>query len=271
MIFRSRFVLLALLLGFFAACSGSSEPNSGGSEPDLMILVTNDDGVKAEGIDALVEALVENEKNDVFVVAPNGNRSGSGENSGPSEQCGDLSVEDSATLGGYPAIAIDGCPADAVTYGLAILDEEGRQPDIVLSGINEGQNVSALIGGQISGTVGAAKTAVRAGVPGTASSQGIPAAGGEFDFPAGAEAVTSWLAEHRDAIADGVQPVAVENINIPSCSVGSIRGTRTDLPLAPTPEGAVEVQDCESTLEDPTTDVEALNNGFISEGPVPLD
>lgn len=235
----------------------------------LRILVTNDDGVAAEGIDAVVEALVANSDNDVVVCAPNGNRSGSGDMTGPSERCGDLSVASATTHSGYPATAIDGCPADAVNYALANLYPAGAGPHVVISGINEGQNVSAVIAG-LSGTVGAAKTAARQGVPAVASSQGIPSAGGEFDYPAGAEAVLSWLGPRRAALAGGSSPAEADSINIPSCSAGSIRGT-VMVALAPTVDGAIEPQDCTSTLEDPTTDVQALNNGFISQTDIPLD
>lgn len=259
-----RLGLLVLGVALLVGCGDDAT-----SEERLRILVTNDDGVAAEGIDAVVEALRADSANDVVVCAPDGNRSGSGDATGPSARCGNLSVFSTTTHSGYPATAIDGCPADAVNYALANLYPAGSPPDVVLSGINEGQNVSAVIS-SLSGTVGAAKTAARQGVPALASSQGIPEPGGEYDYPAGADAVLAWLGAHRAALAAGTAPSEAESINIPSCGAGAIRGTAL-VPLAPTADGAVEPQNCESTLENPADDVQALNNGFIAQTDIPLD
>ncbi len=254
------------------AFSGCSDDSSTSDEP-LQILVTNDDGFEAEGIDALVEGLVANSANEVVVCAPSGNRSGSGDEMGPSERCGNLDIASGTTLSGYPVTVIDGCPADAVEYALANLYPNGP-PDVVLSGINEGQNISEPIATTTSGTVGAAKTAARAGLPALASSQGgsIGAVSPDsfYDFPAGVEASLGWLAENRSALAAGGQSASVTNLNIPSCELGTIRGT-VQVPLAPTANNSLDGQDCESSLENPATDVEGLLNGFITLSPVPFD
>ena len=257
----------------FAAALATACGDSSSSPPadTLSILVTNDDGYAAEGIDAIVEALVADPRNEVIVSAPSGNRSGSGDKTGPSAQCGNLSVRSATTASGYPATAVDGCPADAVNYALANLYPAGTRPDLVIAGINEGQNVSEVVATMISGTVGAAKTAARNGIPALASSQGVPGPGGVFDYPAGVEAVLAWLAEHRAALAADAMPPGVQSINIPSCNAGSIRGTIFGLPLAPSIDGALGPQDCESTLEDPDDDVQAFVNGFIPVTTVPFD
>ncbi len=252
-----------------AAC-GDGDDDGGGRS--LRILVTNDDGVAAAGIDAVVAALVADARNEVVVCAPSGNRSGSGDMTGPSERYGDLSAAAAATLGGYAATALDGCPADTVNYALAELYPPDAPPDVVISGINEGQNVSELVATQLSGTVGAAKTAARNGVPALAASQGVPQTGAGFDYPAGVAAVLAWLDDNRDALlAGGAPPTMVDNINVPSCATGAIRGTIVGLPLAASAEGALAAQDCTSTLADPGDDVEALNNGFVAQSAVPLD
>ena len=131
--------------------------------------------------------------------------------------------------------------------------------------------MSEVVATQISGTVGAAKTAARRGIPALASSQGVPGAGGVYDYPAGVEAVLAWLAAHRAALAAGSMPASVENVNIPSCSSGAIRGTILGAPLAPSPAGALGAQDCASTLENPADDVQALVNGFIPVSSVPFE
>lgn len=250
-------------------CGGDDDD---GAVERLHILVTNDDGVAAEGIDAVVEALAADPANEVVVAAPNGNRSGSGDNMGPSDRCGDLGVAAATTLSGYAATAVDGCPADAVLYGLDELYPAGSPPHVVVSGINEGQNVSSLVATQLSGTVGAAKTAARQGVPAVALSQGNPAAGDEYDYPAGVAAMLDWIEENRNALLDrSMVPVDVENINVPSCSDGQVRGTLVDVPLAEEGAGFFDPQDCTSDLTDPADDVEALNNGFVTRSKVPLD
>jgi 5'-nucleotidase len=234
----------------------------------LRILVTNDDGVGAEGIDAIVEALTADPNNDVTVCAPDGQRSGSGDRT----DCGTLNASDTTTQGGYPATAVDGCPADAVNYaldpanGLYAVDS---LPHVVISGINEGQNVGEPVVG-ISGTVGAAKTAARDhGIPALASSQGTPGPDGEYDYPAGVQAVLAWLAEHRAALAAGdVTTAEIDSINIPSCDTGSIRGA-LEIGIAET--STLQPQDCESTLERPQNDVEAFVNGYTTLSRVPAN
>ena len=255
--------LAALLCG----CGGS-----GPGEGVLRILVTNDYGTGAEGIDVLVEALLANPNNILVISAPDGDRSGTGDQTGPSQQCGDLTVTPAATLSGRAATAINGCPADAVNYALDELYPADQPPHVVVSGSNGGQNVGELVARQFSGTVGAAKTAARRGIPALAVSQGRPAQGGVYDYPAGVDSALAWLADNRRLLQTrSVVPSDVDNINAPSCSEGTIRGTIVGLPLAEDATGAFEFQDCTSTLEDPADDIEALLNGFITVTKVPLD
>src|SRR5690606_18860910 len=127
----------------------------------LDILVSNDDGFDAEGIDAVVEALIALPDTNVTVVAPAENQSGSGGNTTP----GELTATEEETLSGYPVTAVQGFPADAVNYGLENVVEE--PPDLVVTGLNEGQNMGPII--DASGTVGAARAAVAQGIPALAT------------------------------------------------------------------------------------------------------
>jgi 5'-nucleotidase len=270
-------------IGLVLATAGCGGDDDSGSAP-LRILVTNDDGYAAEGIDAIVEALAADGRNEVVVAAPLANRSGSSDFTGPSERCGDLTVTSAATLSGYPATAINGCPADAVNYALATLYPPDAPPHVTISGINEGQNISRPVATRLSGTVGAARTSARRGVPAIAASQGIPAAGDDYDYPRGVEAVLEWLERHRDGLAakpaetsGGIivvlPPTDITNINVPSCAPGSsVRGTFFTVPLAASAVGVLDVQDCNSTLplEEVDDDVEAFRNGFITWSRVPL-
>ena len=132
----------------------------------LHILVTNDDGVGAPGIDAVVEALRALPDTEVTVVAPLENQSGTGGQTTP----GTLTVTDTTTASGYPAKAVAGFPADSVIWAF---DQAGvtQKPDLVVSGINFGQNLGPAVA--ISGTVGAAEAAAARGVPALAASQGL--------------------------------------------------------------------------------------------------
>jgi 5'-nucleotidase len=272
--------VLVIALGFLIVASGcSSSDGDGGSggtggsgEETLRIMVTNDDGVKAEGIDRIVEALRQNPNNEIIVSAPAENQSGRGDLR--RETPPPLVGEESTTLSGYPATAVDGYPADSVVWGLENLYPD-EPPHVVLSGINEGQNVGNVAGAlsQLSGTVGAAKTAACLGVPALASSQGDPAEGGEYNYDAGVVEVLDWLEANRAALLEG--SVSLENItsiNIPTCNAGSIRG-RVEVPLGTVKpdyiEGLLDEQDCESERDDPQDDLEAFFNGFVPITPVP--
>ena len=285
MIAKNRMVGLApVLLGVLVALSSCGGSDS--SSDPLRILVTNDDGVDAEGIDRVVQALVADSNNIVIVSAPAGETSGSADatvDDDPPPPCADGTGEgtEASTASGYDSDvwAVDGCPADAVLFALENLYPE-EPPHVVLSGINAGQNVgfiSETIISQISGTVGAAKTAACSGVPALASSQGSAPAGGEIDYETGLQEVLRWLEDNRSALLAGDVPLdTITSINIPSCAPGtSIRG-RVEVPLGTeTPdflEGQalpIAEQDCESTLEDPQDDLEAFFSGFVAITPVP--
>ena len=181
------------------------------------------------------------------------------------------------TASGYPATGVDGFPADSVIYALENLYPDAP-PHVVLSGINDTQNVGNVqIGGgglgllsQISGTVGAAKTAACLDVPALASSQGD---GEVVDFPAGLAEVLEWLEAHRAALLAGeVSVVNITSINVPSCDgEGEIRGT-LEVPLAtenPNEYLLNGPQDCTSAVEDVPNDVEAFFNGYTTITSVP--
>ena len=220
----------------------------------LDILVSNDDGYDAPGIDAVVEALRALPDTNVTVVAPAENQSGTGGNTTD----GELTVTDEQTLSGYPVVAVQGFPADAVNYGLdEVLDET---PDLVVTGINAGQNIGPLT--DVSGTVGAAEAAAARGIPALASSQGLDA--DPPDYPAGVDEVLAWVDEHRDAILAGDAPVQVDNLNIPSCATGELRG-QVEVPVATDDGGrAVNDVDCTSTAEDPVDDIAGFTTGFAT-------
>jgi 5'-nucleotidase len=270
------------LLGCDSGSSGSAGSGgtagtggSGGSgEQVLRVLITNDDGIDARGINAVVEALKDDPTVSMVISAPSGNRSGSGDSTVETNPglCGTGAAMPSSTLSGYDTDtwAVDGCPADCVIYALANLYPD-QPPHVVLSGINDGQNVGNVNGvlSQISGTIGAAKTGACLGVPALATSQGESESP---DFDSGVAALMVWLDDNRAALLAG--EVSLENItsiNIPTCDTGSIRGTVETVLATENPDGIPlnGPQDCESDLENPQDDVEAFFNGFISITGVP--
>src|SRR3954464_9874399 len=147
-------VALLLLAGCGSSSSKASDSTSapaGGATATtavqpLKVLVTNDDGYAAVGIDAVVEGLRALPDTEVTVVAPLANQSGTG---GKTTD-GPLTVTDVKTASGYPAKAVDGFPADTIIWAI---DQHGIDftPDLVVSGINFGQNIGPAV--DISGTV----------------------------------------------------------------------------------------------------------------------
>jgi 5'-nucleotidase len=245
-----------------AAGSVNTRPPPEESDPSkeaLRILVSNDDGIGAKGIDALVMALRMLPNTEVTVVAPKDNQSGTGSKTTE----GEVAVAEATTLSGYNGIAVSGYPSDAVIYAL---DKGGMstRPHVVITGINEGANIGPLV--NISGTVGAARAAAQRGIPALASSQGLAT---EPDYPSGVKYVLEWLAEHRAALLDGTAPVTVTSLNIPTCASGSIRGV-VEVPTAADAGGReLFTSNCESTTPAPTDDVDGFSNGYATFSTVP--
>lgn len=251
-----------IALSLMTACSsGSGDPSSGSSSgptssteakaKTLQILVSNDDGYSHEGLDTVVEALRKLPDVKVTVSAPAENKSGTGSSTTP----GTVTATELETKSGYPATAVNGFPADSVNYALAHLS---TPPDLVVSGINEGQNLGPIA--SISGTVGAAKAAVAKGIPAIAASQGL---GPGIEYQTAAQYVVDWVTAHREGLVDGTAGKDVVNLNVPTCPTGSVRGLQQE-PLSTTGNGLAPPTNCKSTATDFTGDVEAFLAGFAT-------
>jgi 5'-nucleotidase len=132
--------------------------------PKPNILLTNDDGIRSPGLWAAAEAL--SQLGFVTVAAPREQSSGAGR-SLPSTSDGIIREEMVEVRGQqWKVFAVGGTPAQAVQHGL--LEILSVKPDLVVSGINYGENVATGI--TISGTVGAAMEAASMGVPAMAVS-----------------------------------------------------------------------------------------------------
>ena len=258
------------------------------SAQNLKVLVTNDDGVSAAGIDVLVNTLAANSNLDITVIAPAVNSSGTGENRTTTT----IGVFAGTTASGFPATVVNGFPGDTTLFGI-LQQMQADPPDLVVSGVNNGQNLSAEII-PLSGTVGAATWAARLGIPAFAVSAGLGASPNYAQAAQYAADLVEYFRikkgfrkkmHEKDAPFRGL----ILNINFPTCTAGSVRGVR----VVPVGRGTVFtaytlqgssggvdtwkptivsgnpfVSDCTSTLEDVGTDIAAFNAGFATVTPL---
>ena len=223
-------------------------------------MLVNDDGVINPAIDVLIDRLAEEDdfELDVTVVAPAAERSGSSDTTTP----GGATYAEATTPGGNAAYAVDGYPADAV---IVALDDLGLEPHLVVSGINPGQNFGTFA--SLSGTVGAARTAIRRGVPALAVS-----AGPEYDqaqLEAGADLAAVWIEENCEAlIARTHQTDTLASINIPACApeqMGPLQEVPRALEMPALPEGeSIFESTCDLADPAPANDVAAVRSGYPS-------
>lgn len=181
----------------------------------MRVLVTNDDGVEAEGVHALARAIVD-AGHEVVVVAPSGERSGSGAAIGRLHRSGPIRWQpvDWADLPGTEVHSVDLPPAAAVYAGC--LGAFGSTPDVVASGVNPGLNYGHLV--LHSGTVGAALTARVLGIPAVA----VSLAWGEDELW---DTAATIAARALPWVVGQDRPLAL-NLNVPNVELAAIRGAR---------------------------------------------
>jgi 5'-nucleotidase len=226
-------------------------------------LITNDDGIHAPGLRALVESL--KDLGTITVVAPSHERSAAAQS---------LTLRqpiycDEVAPGEY---SIEGTPADAMIVAFHTLLKE--KPDLVVSGINRGGNMGENI--YYSGTVGAAMEAAINRVPALAVS--VSHRGKDFDF-APAALFTRRLAPV--VLKEGLPPGVLLNVNVPQPWNGTVRFTRQSSKITRTllkpgtdPRGRhyywLHEQQVVEGIE-PDTDMAAIRDGAISITPLELD
>jgi len=176
----------------------------------LKILVSNDDGVYADGLWALVKEL--REMAAVTVVAPDRDQSGSGTSVTLRHPL--RMTEIKAPLDGVAAYSVEGSPADSVILALKLVLKDGV--DLVVSGINEGPNLGD--DAYISGTVGAALQGFFYGVPAIALSI---AAFGSLQFDMGAR-LAKLMA--KEIVDKGLPRRMLLNVNLPNLPRGELEG-----------------------------------------------
>ncbi|HST41240.1 MAG TPA: 5'/3'-nucleotidase SurE [Conexibacter sp.] len=245
----------------------------------MKILLTNDDGIQADGINALRRALAALPEVELLVVAPDGNRSATARSITTRRP---LWVEEVDFEDGTIGYATDGTPVDCVRLTrLGLVD--GFQPDLVVSGINHGLNIGDDV--TYSGTVAAAFEALLLELPGIAVSQQSTACetdfreGVTFDFRAVA-AFTARLVEELDSVP--LEAGTLLNVNAPGTHPSGVEVTRLGkrfyrdvLELADEEHPRRRLfriyGDAADLLDDEGTDIAAVAAGRIAVTPIHFD
>lgn len=176
----------------------------------MRILLTNDDGIDAPGLEVL-QNIAREISDDVWVVAPQANHSGAGHSL-------TLGREFSYQQRNEKTFAVAGTPADCVIFALNhILD---AAPDIVLSGVNNGENLGDTV--HCSGTIAAAREAALNGILGIALSQGAFHGAGDMNWSASTAHGARTVQQVIDFAPD---TSTLYNINFPKVEAGQISGT----------------------------------------------
>lgn len=175
---------------------------------NMVILLTNDDGYQAEGLNVLEEVL-SSAGHETWVCAPSDQRSA---------QSHAMTLRGNVRIVRYGQrhYHCSGTPADCILYGLSG-GTIGVRPDLVVSGINHGYNASTDI--LYSGTVGAAREAILRGVPGIAISARIDHESGRYPFKEAA----GFLASHLEEFLPLCTSDTLLNINVPPHDSGRWR------------------------------------------------
>ncbi|MDR6870601.1 5'-nucleotidase [Bosea sp. BE125] len=177
----------------------------------MRILVTNDDGIHAEGL-AVLEAIAAQLSDDVWVVAPETDQSGVAHS---------LSLSNPLRLRQIDKrrYAVAGTPTDCVIMAARSIMIDQR-PDLVLSGVNRGQNVAEDV--TYSGTIAAAMEGTLLGIPSIAVSQAYG--------PAGRDQIHWDCAKHhapgiiRRLLDEGIPRDVLFNLNFPNVLPSEVAG-----------------------------------------------
>jgi 5'-nucleotidase len=185
------------------------------AEP-IHVLVGNDDGIDSPGLEAIAAALAADSTYRVTVVAPARQQSVSGH---ALITRSEVKVVEHSQVAGCVSWSVDATPATVARVALSALLVEDP-PDLVVSGINRGENDG--LGAWTSGTVAVAREGAYAGIPSLAVSLQLDWSDPQPDFAAAAR----WAKPVIDAVRDsGLPPGVYLNVNIP-LDISSVRGYR---------------------------------------------
>ncbi len=234
----------------------------------MKVLVTNDDGIHAKGIEMLAESLARIA--DVTVVAPEVERSAVGHAITLNNP---LRVEEVYKTGEFFGYAVNGTPADCVKIGISAIME--HRPDVVFSGINAGTNIGT--NAIYSGTVSAA---IEGSIMGCCSAAVSMAYKGGVCYDYSSEFAVKLLR----MLADRGFPSVLLNINIPLIPAEEIKGIKL------TRQGKMQFREYFDKRQDPSgrtyywltgevvnneegpeVDSTALKEGYVSITPIHYD
>lgn len=234
----------------------------------MNVIFTNDDGIDAAGLRALVDHLPE--WVNASVVAPSGERSASSH----SISLGQKLYVDIWEKNHVTFYSVNGTPADCIKFAVSELKE--IKPDLVVSGINQGANTGVSV--YYSGTISAAREGLINRIPAMA----VSLCSAEFrDFRAGVDVTQRLMEAFRQ---HALPPQALLNVNLPPLPPDQISGLKVtrQAPSRFVEEFAVEkdskgrkvytlVGEIELLDEDGSSDEEAVASGYISLTPLRLD
>jgi 5'-nucleotidase len=189
----------------------------------MNVLLTNDDGISADGLQALRRALLGVPGIRLAVVAPDGNRSAMARSITTRRP---LWVEEVDFGDGTVGYATDGTPVDCVRFARLGLIED-FEADVIVSGINHGSNLGDDI--TYSGTVAAALEGIVLGIPAIAVSQ--QSAARELDFRLGSRFDFTVAADFVARVVEELDDVPLEegtllNVNVPAGRPAGVEVTR---------------------------------------------
>jgi 5'-nucleotidase len=256
-----------------------TEPYAGGDM--LNVLLTNDDGIEADGLQALRRALVEVEGVRLVTIAPDGNRSAMARSITTRRP---LWVEEVPFPDGTVGYATDGTPVDCVRLArLGLVD--GFDAQLVVAGINHGANLGDDI--TYSGTVAAALEGVVLGLPAIAVSQQSRGRSLDFRYDGGFDfgVAATFVARLVERLEEVPMPTGtLLNVNVPAgepegievASLGK-RIYRDELKVAPHADGSPTRQRYwiygadPGFHDEPGTDLAVVAEGRIAVTPIHFD
>ncbi len=228
------------------------------------ILITNDDGIHAEGIIALEEAM--RDLGDIYVIAPASEQSGAAHSLTLARPLRIRQIDERHWT-------VDGTPTDCVTLALNQILLPNERPDICVSGINHGANLGD--DATYSGTVAGALESTILGVPGLAFSLVANRSHDFFESIKVAREVT------RKALENGIPPQTLLNVNVPKGVPTGIKvtkqGFKTARPVISEhidPRGKLYYwigEERSGFRADGGTDFEAIDAGYVSVTPMRSD
>lgn len=266
---KAQHCLKALTCIFLATVAYGSA-----GEP-VHVLIANDDGIDSPGIEAIAAVITADPAYRVTIVAPAQQQSVSGHGLITRRE---IKVVEHADVAGCSAWSVDATPATVARVALTALLVDDF-PDLVVSGINRGENDG--LGAWTSGTVAVAREGALAGIPSLAVSLQLDWSDPQPDF----EAAARWAKPVIDAVRDdGLPPGVYLNVNVPidTEAVRGFRVTRMGLDESEEARYVMSRADSDGTRwytsrwkppvkTTPGGDSHALKNGWVTISPLGLD